>query len=709
MILISSVLPVLSGAGQSLLYRHLIDNPEIDLQVIKTEPKKWTPSEVLRRVLGRLGRTKLSPFCQDTMVLWRGGWIDAGLPAPENAEMPTVVMTVAHHEACYAAMRYAKRYQLPLVTIFHDWWPDIPTVHGPFRSILERSFRELYKASSLALCVSPRMKEVLGPHGNAKVLLPIPDGGAHIKNNRKAPALTPFKIIYAGNLREYGPMLMEALEIFKDHPDIRLEVRGNSASWPEGIKKEMSERGVLLPFAPISELQSWIETADAFLITQSFEDKDRRLMKTNFPSKLTECAKFEKPLVLWGPEYASGPKWARETGLGLVVDEERAEFLKQALEQLCENKEQQERFSHAAREAATSCFSPKLIQEEFMGYLYDLVDVEEEGDALLTDNVDRTTQGISSEGLIPFGFVTACHAGDKYMVGATLASMRHFCPDVPICLIADGDVDVSDLQSTYDIMVMRINELPSEEMRDMIGASYRVKLAAMWEGPFERYVWLDSDAILWGDIRDQLRNDLDFQIFWNEISVPADAEEEPEWLAHFYFNLEEIKKVDPDFEWRGYPYFSAGAFACRRNVISYEEWTEIEQWGKKIPDLFQFQDQGILNYLIFAKSQRGEIKMDWTDLQWSRNFGFDELSRAGDPFGWDFPEQVDHPAVLHFCGRKPSTVDLKCFSRPFTIARFAHYRQNHNMLAAWLLILSEDTMMAASKGWGRIVRGLRLD
>ena len=62
----------------------------------------------------------------------------------------------------------------------------------------------------------------------------------------------------------------------------------------------------------------------------------------------------------------------------LVVDEETPEHLQQALEQLFENKEQLERFSHAAREAATSCFSPKLIQAEFMGYLHDLIDVEEE-------------------------------------------------------------------------------------------------------------------------------------------------------------------------------------------------------------------------------------------------------------------------------------------------------------------------------------------
>ena len=104
--------------------------------------------------------------------------------------------------------------------------------------------------------------------------------------------------------------------------------------------------------------------------------------------------------------------------------------------------------------------------------------------------------------LAPFGFVTACHAEDKFMVGATLASIRYYCPEVPICLIADGNVDVSDLEQQYDLIVLRIDELPSQKMRKMIGGSYRVKLAAMWEGPFEHYVWMDSDAIVWGDFTD---------------------------------------------------------------------------------------------------------------------------------------------------------------------------------------------------------------
>ena len=61
----------------------------------------------------------------------------------------------------------------------------------------------------------------------------------------------------------------------------------------------------------------------------------------------------------------------------------------------------------------------------------------------------------------PFGFVTGCHAGDKFMVQATPASMRHYCPEVPICLVVDGNFDVSDLAKEYDLIVLRVCELPS--------------------------------------------------------------------------------------------------------------------------------------------------------------------------------------------------------------------------------------------------------
>ena len=307
----------------------------------------------------------------------------------------------------------------------------------------------------------------------------------------------------------------------------------------------------------------------------------------------------------------------------------------------------------------------------------------------------------------PFGFVTACYSGDKFMVGATLASMRHFCPDVPICLIADGDVDVSDLEQEYDLIVLRIDALPSREMSQRITGSYLAKLAAMWEGPFEFYVWMDSDAILWGDITERIQTDLDFQIFWPETSISVDADEVPEWLPHFYFKLEGVHKFDPDFEWRGHPYFSAGVYASRRNVISYEEWVDTLAWNDQVPGgIFQFGDQGLLNYLVLAKSQRGEIKSGRTDLQWTRSWGHTELDRDCAQAGWRFPERLDNPRILHFCGRKPFVFDFKSYSRPFTIARLAHYRRSHSFFGAWFCILLQDTRTLLGKIRGKLKRSL---
>jgi len=206
----------------------------------------------------------------------------------------------------------------------------------------------------------------------------------------------------------------------------------------------------------------------------------------------------------------------------------------------------------------------------------------------------------------PFGFLTGCHAGDKFMVQATLASMRHYCPNMPICLTVDGDFDVSDLEKEYDLIVLRVSELPSEGMRNLVSGNGRAKLAAMWEGPFDFYVWLDSDAIVWGDFSSQVRTDVDFQVFWSEISISADATQIPQWQPHFYFDPQKLRRFDAEFDWRGNAYFSSGAFGCRRDAIPFGKWTEAECWSKKTPGLFgDFYEQPLLNYFVHSMTQRG--------------------------------------------------------------------------------------------------------
>jgi len=295
----------------------------------------------------------------------------------------------------------------------------------------------------------------------------------------------------------------------------------------------------------------------------------------------------------------------------------------------------------------------------------------------------------------PFGFVTGCHAGDKFMVQATLASMRHYCPTVPICLTVDGDFDVSDLEKEYNLIILRIPDLPSSEMRKLMSRSFHAKLAAMWEGPFEFYVWMDSDAIVWGDFTSQVRRELDFQIFERD-SKPGDVSLEtvPDWLPHFFFDPGLLKKFDPDFKWQGNIYFCAGVYACRRNVFSFAEWMEVKSWG-----LWQHSgDQGMLNYLVHSKAKRGEINIASADLQhiWALH-GRQELEQDCAGAGWKFPETIHHPRVAHFCYRKPFLFDRNAYSRPFTIARLEHHRRHHGNLGAWLGVLNEDRHVLAGK------------
>jgi hypothetical protein len=306
----------------------------------------------------------------------------------------------------------------------------------------------------------------------------------------------------------------------------------------------------------------------------------------------------------------------------------------------------------------------------------------------------------------PFGFVTGCHTADRFMVQATLASMKHFCPEIPICLVVDGSFDVSDLESEYSLIVLRVSELPLDQMRNLLRGSGRAKLAAMWEGPFKFYVWLDSDAIVWGDFTPRVRTDVDFQIFWSDIDIPANATEIPSWMPHFQFDPQKLRDFDPQFDWRGKAYFSSGAFACRRDVIPFKKWSEVELWGKEIPGLFgDFYEQPLLNYFVHSMTQRGEIKTTMSDLQhiWVHH-GTEELKEDCAGAGWHFPPEIRRPRVAHFCGRKPLLSDPKAYSRPFTIARLEHHRRLHSNVGAWQAIMNEEARVLLSKAQGRLRR-----
>jgi hypothetical protein len=282
--------------------------------------------------------------------------------------------------------------------------------------------------------------------------------------------------------------------------------------------------------------------------------------------------------------------------------------------------------------------------------------------------------------------------------------MRHYCNKVPICLIVDGDIDVSDLEREYNLIVLRVSDLPSAEMRKLIGGNYRAKLAAMWEGPFEYYVWLDSDAILWGDITSIIKMDSDFHIFSDALESqakdvdPNDDMNSIKVFSHYAFHPYLLKKYDSKFKWKGSAYFCSGAFAARRNLFSFQEWKVVEEWNKATPGLFGWGEMGMLNYIIHSKKQRGEITIAVDDIQHIRSTHGLKLMKleCANSF-FKLPQLITQPRILHFCGGKPWLFSLKTYCRPFTLARLTHEANRHGIVFAWIKILLEDVRVLINK------------
>lgn len=355
-LMISSVPPRPTRAGEILLHRHLADRNQLASRVVP-RPSWYKVPGLLRRLGWQEAPDRLD-------YLLRGRFWDGAVDRAIRVRRPDVLLTVAHGDACLAALRTARRLRLPLVTVFHDWWPDLVCLPSGLVRTVEAQFRDLHRASAVSLCVGEGMKEALGAHPEAEVLYPIPE---RVETGPRSDPSTMggrFRTIYLGNLRDYGAMLAEALEASQGG-SYQLQVRGSQPPWPESFTRRMRAAGCYLDFAPRHELDAWLATASAFLIVMEFDPVVRRRMETSFPSKIPECAQFGRPLVIWGPEWCSAVRWGRE-GRALCVTDRHPAALAATLRRLAGDPVLRARLTMASQVAAAGCFSPARLQAQFV-------------------------------------------------------------------------------------------------------------------------------------------------------------------------------------------------------------------------------------------------------------------------------------------------------------------------------------------------------
>lgn len=368
-ILISSVRPSLTVAAHIKLYNYLVQNPLITLEVYGSEPQKISLGNIDRRLQGLFGKTFLRRFAEDYGVCRSGRWLDQYLPVTLPSKSRTVVITVAHGDACWSAQRFARKHNLPLAVFFDDWWPDICPAHEWARRIENWKFKKLYRECQLAFCICQSMQEALGHHKNSVVLYPLRKVQIPKHEGKKATnnSNRPFKLIYYGNLTDYGKMVEELINvlILKKDERICFQVRGRNPLWTNGYVDRLKREGILLDYAVKEDLDRWLASADAFLVPMSFDKEMQRRMMTSFPGKIIEMVQIKKPIIIWGPKYCSAIRWATKNASALCVTDPNPMALVDSVIRLADNPDEQNRLVRQCGIAAKSEFDPNILMAIF--------------------------------------------------------------------------------------------------------------------------------------------------------------------------------------------------------------------------------------------------------------------------------------------------------------------------------------------------------
>ena len=267
-----------------------------------------------------------------------------------------------------------------------------------------------------------------------------------------------------------------------------------------------------------------------------------------------------------------------------------------------------------------------------------------------------------------FGIVIPTYIGDIQLTKALLASIKMFCPDVPICIIRDGDFDISSLIKTYNITHVITKETTKNQfLKDKCFKSIYSKMVAFWEGPFEKFLCLDADCVLWGDIVQKIKSfDADF-IYNNPHEDYAEFK-----IKKYYFDFDKLFNYLPAFSWRGCHFFNAGVFVSKKKLLSIEELEYMYNLWKNDNKII-FRDQGILNYKVFYEKEHNNIKTLEMPLQcvvgvFSKN-DLEEMFK----FKNDTP-QVESPIILHWAGNKPHFRQNDTYNYPMIYFRKMHLK-----------------------------------
>jgi hypothetical protein len=364
--------PIPSWGGAMSFYRHFVERNDFEIFVAtdSAEVEQYqVPYTFLRfeapKWLNRLLHTRLYRWFWSYKQLVAGYFLpDTVLDAAHNFE-PDLVFTIAGswNWTARLAQRVARHLRVPLVASFNDWFDFGVLMHPSFRHSVEKAFRQFYRDCDLAFCTSEGMLEALGPHSNAHVLYPT--GSSMLDTTREFIPFTsdgmPATVFFAGSLSAwYGPMLEELVRANSDS-QLRFEIFGSNPSWSRDFDSAARTAGVYRGQVAFDQLKTYAQEADLLLLPMGFGEECAQTERTSFKTKFLDYLTFQKPIVIWGPEYCSAVRVAREFDAAECYTLSDAPGCLITLQQVAHSSERQKQLVANAGRMYHSRFEPSQI------------------------------------------------------------------------------------------------------------------------------------------------------------------------------------------------------------------------------------------------------------------------------------------------------------------------------------------------------------
>src|SRR5260370_28773935 len=87
---------------------------------------------------------------------------------------------------------------------------------------------------------------------------------------------------------------------------------GSKGSWSGKLDSAARTAGVYRGQAAFDRLKTYAQEADLLLLPMGFGNECAQIERTSFKTKFLDYLTYQKPIIIWGPEYCSAVRAARE-------------------------------------------------------------------------------------------------------------------------------------------------------------------------------------------------------------------------------------------------------------------------------------------------------------------------------------------------------------------------------------------------------------